>query len=97
MADIGNLSNLQHFSFIVLQSVTDTWDTKAISQLETFGTNLSVYLSNGFDASTVNSIVEKTGCTGIVLRGSSEIRPGYKDYDELADMLETLEVDEYSN
>ncbi len=30
---------------------------------------------------------------GIALKGSEEIRPGYKDYDELADILETLEVD----
>lgn len=31
---------------------------------------------------------------GIALKGSSEDRPGYKDYDELADILEELEVDE---
>ncbi|MDN4164053.1 hypothetical protein QWY31_01000 [Cytophagales bacterium LB-30] len=30
---------------------------------------------------------------GLVLKGSEEIRPGYKDYDQLADILEALEVD----
>jgi phosphoribosylanthranilate isomerase len=32
--------------------------------------------------------------TGIALKGSDEIKPGLKDYDELADILEALEVDE---
>jgi len=31
---------------------------------------------------------------GINLLGSKEIRPGYKDFDELADILEGLELDE---
>lgn len=31
---------------------------------------------------------------GIALKGSDEIKPGFKDYDELADILEALEVDE---
>jgi phosphoribosylanthranilate isomerase len=38
-------------------------------------------------------IVEELQVGGISLAGSSEIRPGFKDYDELADILETLEVD----
>lgn len=30
---------------------------------------------------------------GIALKGSEEIKPGYKDFDELAEILEALEVD----
>jgi len=30
---------------------------------------------------------------GIALSGSAEVRPGYKDYDDLAEVLERLEVD----
>lgn len=34
-----------------------------------------------------------TSIEGIALKGSDEDRPGLKDYDELADILEALEVD----
>ena len=37
--------------------------------------------------------VEKHGFLGISLKGTAEIRPGYKDYDELADILEVLDED----
>ena len=29
------------------------------------------------------------------MRGGNEIRPGFKDFDELADILEALDVDEF--
>ncbi|MFT7382188.1 MAG: phosphoribosylanthranilate isomerase, partial [Roseivirga sp.] len=28
------------------------------------------------------------------IRGGNEIRPGYKDFDEMADILEALEIDD---
>ena len=31
---------------------------------------------------------------GISLKGGEEIRPGYKDFDELADILEALEIED---
>jgi len=34
------------------------------------------------------------GAMGIELEGGDEIKPGYKDFDDLADILEALEVDE---
>lgn len=37
--------------------------------------------------------VENTGIQGIALRGSAELRPGYKDFGALMDMLEALEVE----
>ncbi|MFZ1806860.1 MAG: hypothetical protein WAU36_06555 [Cyclobacteriaceae bacterium] len=39
------------------------------------------------------SEVESFPVTGILLEGSPEDKPGQKDYDHLADVLETLEVD----
>ncbi|WKV11616.1 phosphoribosylanthranilate isomerase [Marivirga harenae] len=45
------------------------------------------------DANVMN-YVNNTSITGISLKGGDEIRPGYKDFDELADILETLEIDD---
>jgi phosphoribosylanthranilate isomerase len=36
--------------------------------------------------------LEHAGVKGLALNGSSEIRPGYKNYDDLADVLEMLDM-----
>jgi len=50
----------------------------------------------GFNITDKNvmELVENTDIKGISLKGGEEIRPGYKDFDELADILETLEIDD---
>lgn len=52
-----------------------------------------VVLASGFDAHTVNEKIESS-IKGISIRGGNEIRPGYKDFDEMADILEALEIDD---
>ena len=39
------------------------------------------------------SLLNTLPIKGIALNGSAEIRPGYKDYDDLAEVLEKLEMD----
>jgi len=39
------------------------------------------------------ALIELTGVAGIALNGSKEFKPGLKDYDHLADILEQLEAD----
>ena len=53
-----------------------------------------VFIGAGVTDKNVESILEETKAYGIALQGGNEIRPGYKDYDALADILETLEVDD---
>ncbi|MEM1407939.1 MAG: phosphoribosylanthranilate isomerase [Bacteroidota bacterium] len=43
----------------------------------------------------VYELLELTDIHGISLTAGDEIRPGYKDYDELAEVLEALEEEEY--
>jgi phosphoribosylanthranilate isomerase len=45
------------------------------------------------DARELEGALSNARIHGIVLEGSSEIRPGLKSYDQLADILEALEVD----
>ena len=49
----------------------------------------------GFNISVdnLNYLLERTGIQGIGLQGGEEIKPGYKNFDGLAEILETLEVD----
>lgn len=50
----------------------------------------------GFNISeqNVEQLIENSSIKGIALKGGEEIRPGFKDFDELADILETLEIDD---
>lgn len=45
-------------------------------------------------ADTVVSEMSQKQFVGISLKGSQELKPGFKDYDELADILEALEDDD---
>lgn len=52
-----------------------------------------VILGFGVTTDNIQQMLAETHIKGIALKGSHEIRPGYKDYDELSDILEQLEID----
>lgn len=64
---------------------------KLIKQLSQ---HYQILLGAGVTEENVESVLEVSGAFGIALQGGNELRPGYKDYDELADILEALEVDD---
>jgi len=80
----------EYFLITSFQEALTDEDRTIITDLSKDYTVLLGYAVNKENASR---IVEELQVEGISLAGSSEIRPGFKDYDELADILETLEVD----
>ncbi|WP_114751908.1 phosphoribosylanthranilate isomerase [Pleomorphovibrio marinus] len=50
-----------------------------------------VILGFGFDSENVEDTLDNTKIKGIAMKGGHEIKPGIKDFDELADILEVLE------
>lgn len=52
-----------------------------------------VLLGCGVHAHNVTGIAENSPVKGIALKGGAEIKPGFKDYDELAEILEAIEVE----
>lgn len=44
----------------------------------------------------VHRLIDTTDIKGIALKGGEEIKPGLKDFDELADILESIEIDDVS-
>lgn len=63
---------------------------KALNLAEQYPILLGFGLSNH----NVQTILEKSHLKGIALRGGNEIKPGYKDFDDLADILEAIEIDD---
>lgn len=58
------------------------------------GANISakIFKSYGLSEKNVASLDSEI-FHGVALKGSEEIKPGYKDFDELAEILEALEID----
>jgi phosphoribosylanthranilate isomerase len=54
-----------------------------------------IVLTHGFEAENVKAFVDERPIKGIAMSGGDEIRPGFKDFDELADILEALDTDEF--
>jgi phosphoribosylanthranilate isomerase len=79
----------EHQLAYILFDGTD-YSTKEIDNL---AGRMPIVLASGFDAETVNERIESS-IKGISIRGGNEIRPGYKDFDEMADILEALEIDD---
>ena len=57
-----------------------------------FAADFPLILACCITENNVHRIID-SGVKGIGLKGGDEIRPGYKNFDELADILEAIEVD----
>lgn len=53
-----------------------------------------VILGAGLSSENVIELIDELNLKGIVLEGGDEIKPGLKDFDELADILEVLEIED---
>jgi len=82
------LTNFPKLSYVLLEN-------DSIEELKQLDNPEQVVITNGFNADNVKSIVEEHNLKGIAMKGGDEIRPGYKNFDELADILEALDTDEY--
>ena len=90
-SDLTKLNSIQDsFDYLYLESNT-------INQLSSFNfltaINHQVILGFGFDEQSVHQAIEEGKITALGLKGGHEERPGFKDMDELADILEAIEID----
>ena len=73
-----------------------TQQTEQLSEkilfLTTKTTQKSDYFLEDFYISNIDILLKNPNIKGIILKGSEEERPGYKDYDEIADIIDYLEV-----
>jgi phosphoribosylanthranilate isomerase len=81
------------FDYLLITSESEELDEDAKIIMRELAQTHAVILGFGIDKQNVQTIVGELGLAGISMAGSAEIRPGYKDYDELAELLELLEID----
>lgn len=79
-------------AYFLLESSTDApFDGDWPHFLGVLATQYPILLGFGLDPTVVNQLTATMPQVGIALRGSDEIRPGYKEFGELMDLLELLE------
>jgi phosphoribosylanthranilate isomerase len=61
--------------------------------LREYTSKYPIVLDFGITAHTINELLDEMSLHGIALKGTNELRPGSKDYDELRDILEIIEID----
>ena len=63
-------------------------------KLKELGIKQKIILGIGLNASNVERLIDDLNLFGISMTGGNEIKPGLMDFNELADILEVLEVED---
>ena len=88
-------SNQQYVAFFLLESTGKVNISKyQIDRLLSLSNEYHIVADLGLKATAIQQLLDQYQLKGIGLKGGEEIRAGYKDYDELADILEALEIDD---
>ena len=60
--------------------------------IKELASKVSLFLGFGINSKNASVLAEIPGLTGLALDGGDEIKPGLRDFDELASILEILEI-----
>ena len=87
LADAGSFADM-----VLIECENENLFERIDEAVKSRGGSVSVLKAYGLSSERVNEL-SKNYFHGVALKGSEEIKPGYKDFDELAEILEALEVD----
>ncbi|MGB3618609.1 MAG: hypothetical protein WBA12_10850 [Catalinimonas sp.] len=79
--------------YFVLHCTMPPTDAERVA-LQRLAANYPLLLDFPGEGEGVPALLDDLRPTGLALRGGDEERPGFKDFDALADMLEALETDD---
>lgn len=96
LMDINDWVNLGDVrpNYLVVEGIHKELLKEEINIISKLSQDHKTFIGYGIDESNVDQVLADTQAHGIALQGGDEIKPGYKDYDELADILEKLEIDD---
>lgn len=84
----------KHELILHITSKNSPLSTQERSLIKTLSQSSKVILGSGISPESVRELLTELSLQGIALNGGEEIKPGLKDFDELADILEQLEVED---
>ncbi|MBL6445577.1 phosphoribosylanthranilate isomerase [Fulvivirga sp. 29W222] len=92
---LGQLPTDLAVEYLLVTSGENEISQEELKKISDAAAHYKLLLGSGVTDQNAESIVQQTNAYGIALQGGDELRPGYKDYDELADILEALEDEDY--
>ena len=81
-------------AYFVVEDSTGDKKIEELKSLLALTENYPILFGTGINVDNVNQIIDNNPISGITLTGGHEIKPGFKDYDELADILEAIEIED---
>ncbi|MCH7408368.1 phosphoribosylanthranilate isomerase [Belliella sp. DSM 111904] len=92
---IAKADSYKNFDVVLhLSSDNLNMEDEVLGKIKSLASSCNVLLGFGINADNITETVEQTGVKGICLKGGDEIKPGVRDFDELADILESLEIED---
>jgi len=79
----------------LLESNIASLDGILYQSLKGLAEDYPIILGFGFDKDSVENFIDQLPIKGIAITGGDEVRPGYRNFDEMADILELLEDEDY--
>ncbi len=92
LAKIEHLREYEITLHITSTNKSLTIDNKSI--IKELSSQLNLFLGAGITPENANSLCELPGLYGFALDGGDEIKPGLRDFDQLAAILESLELED---
>ncbi len=81
-------------NYIILDEIADFSDPETKKIIHHISKEIPVMLGGNITKANIDAIQKEFDIQGISLPGGDEIKPGFKNFDELADVLEKIEVDD---
>lgn len=97
----NSISDIEHvlsqyqkeLAYFIIDSDEKNYDQNLLNSILDLAKKYPIVLGYGVTENNVNELIENSDIRGISLKGGNEIRPGYKDFDDLANILEAIEVE----
>lgn len=80
--------------YFLVENDEDNYEEQILDWVLDLSKKYPILLGFGINENNIMELINTSSIEGITLRGGEEIKPGYKDFDELADILEALEIDD---
>ncbi|MDJ1467880.1 N-(5'-phosphoribosyl)anthranilate isomerase [Xanthocytophaga flava] len=82
-----------YVSYFLIESEEDSITPEIGYHLTQIAEHYPIILGFGIQQNSILQTLSSIPFKGIALKGGQEIRPGYKDFDDLAEILEVLETE----
>jgi phosphoribosylanthranilate isomerase len=83
---------VQYFLFESDQGIH--YKAHIVNEVMELAQSYPIIMGFNVNVNTLDVLLDSSDVKGVALKGGEEIRPGYKDFDELADILEALELED---